>query len=363
MRAVLFDGRSARAHPVLVELTETGASITTADGAVEAIGLSLLSLDKSSTTRSILHRRDQSDWRLVVDEPLPRKWQRRLPSTHRLDLLSARRYAAAGVGFCTIVAAVYLFGDWLLERAAPLIPHAVVEPIGRSLVAQIGGDQRCDTAGGHVALEAMVARLAPEGGFAEPVTVTVVDRPIVNAFAAPGGHVVIFSQLIEEAESPDEVAGVLAHELAHVRLRHPTQALIRHVGVSMVAQALGGNVGGMVDLAILLDRSRGAESAADALALESLGEASISPNGFADFFDRLASERKAQKPTDAANRILSEIGEYASTHPADAKRLSMIRAAERAGRAATPALDWRQWAALRAMCKGGEDTKPLAPKR
>ena len=64
-----------------------------------------------------------------------------------------------------------------------------------------------------------------------PITVRVIPEKTVNAFAAPGGQVVLFSGLIEKAESPEEVAGVMAHEIAHAIERHPMQTMPRAAGM------------------------------------------------------------------------------------------------------------------------------------
>ena len=80
-------------------------------------------------------------------------------------------------------------------------------------------------------LDAIVARLAAATPTPRTIRAFVVDRKQVNAFAAPGGHVVLFRGLIEQAGNPEEVAGVLAHEIQHVAQRHATRALEASTGL------------------------------------------------------------------------------------------------------------------------------------
>ena len=91
----------------------------------------------------------------------------------------------------------------------------------------------------------------------------------VNAFAAPGGHVVVLSGLIDEAKSGDEVAGVLAHEIAHVIHRHPMESLVRAMGLAVLAEALSGDgLGGTAAMLLAVTAySREAEAEADATAV------------------------------------------------------------------------------------------------
>ncbi|MEW5890450.1 MAG: M48 family metallopeptidase [Pseudomonadota bacterium] len=166
----------------------------------------------------------------------------------------------------------------------------------------------------------------------------VADRPEVNAFAAPGGVVVVFAGLIRAADTPEELAGVLAHETAHVELRHSLKGAIKGLGLrALLALALGdlaNTVAG--DLAADLTEmkfSRDAEAEADQEGLQRLVAAGISPHGMPAFFDKLA---KAEGGAAPALSILS-------THPASAERMETLRReiAALPARSFEPlALDW-----------------------
>lgn len=114
----------------------------------------------------------------------------------------------------------------------------------------------------------------------------------VNAFAMPGGYVVVYTGLLRLAHSPEEVAGVLAHEVQHVELRHTLKNLIHALGwravLSVALGDLGGGVwAGMAHHLGTLKYGRDLEREADLKALESLRRAGIAPNGLFDFFAKL----------------------------------------------------------------------------
>lgn len=146
----------------------------------------------------------------------------------------------------------------------------------------------------------------------------VAERPDVNAFAAPGGVVVVFRGLIDAVESPEELAGVLAHEVAHAELRHSLQGLVKSLGLRAAASMAFGDISDSVfsDAATRLTElrfSRDAEREADTNGLQRLVAARISPVGMVRFYERLASEKGASPPV-----ILS-------THPASGERLEWLR--------------------------------------
>lgn len=137
----------------------------------------------------------------------------------------------------------------------------------------------------------------------------------INAFALPDGHLVFHTGLIEAAESPEEVAGVMAHEMAHIELRHVRKKLIKEVGISLlINMAMGGGSETIMEVARMLSSTafdRRMEKEADLKAVEYLMKANIDPNRFADFMSRAL--RSEQFTT------------WISTHPDSEKRAEYIR--------------------------------------
>jgi predicted Zn-dependent protease len=146
----------------------------------------------------------------------------------------------------------------------------------------------------------------------------VADRREINAFAAPGGVVVVYSGLIRAAGSAEELAGVLAHEVAHAELRHTLRGVIKSLGLRALVSLVTGDISGSVfaDAATRLTElrfSRDAEREADAEGLRRLVAARIDPTGMIRFYEKLAAEQRLSPPP-----ILS-------THPATGERLESLR--------------------------------------
>ena len=163
------------------------------------------------------------------------------------------------------------------------------------------------------------------------------DRQI-NAFATLGGYIGMNAGLILSAEREDEMAGVLAHEIAHVELRHSLRQIVRSAGLRVVVAALFGDyaaLGGWAAQLGELKFSRDAEREADRHGLQRLAEAHIAPRGLLDFFRTLARQDGSEKHLPA----------LLSTHPASAERSAWLEAAIAAAPhpAVQPlAIDWAE---------------------
>jgi beta-barrel assembly-enhancing protease len=210
----------------------------------------------------------------------------------------------------------------LAEAAALRLPPEMDAKLGRPTweALRLSG-QRCEdpAAERYVAglIEPLVEALGPTPFHFE---LMVVDDAEVNAFALPGGYLVVNSGLLSMAKSGEEVAGVLAHELSHVTERHSTRRLAGSLGVSV---ALGLALG-LVDVGAPaytvaelagLAYERGHESEADERGQALLKRAGISPLGMATFFERLG-----QAPN---------LPELLSTHPDPGGRAERARLAAR----------------------------------
>lgn len=152
-----------------------------------------------------------------------------------------------------------------------------------------------------------------------PFRFHVVRDPRVNAFALPGGHVVVFTGLLQAAANPDEVAGVLAHEASHVLRRHSLRNLIHGLGLrAVMAVALGDFSGGvwgdMAGELAELAYSRELEQEADLEGLALLRKAGLPAGGMVSFFAKMAA--RGEKGVDLL-----------SSHPASDERLAALRAA------------------------------------
>jgi predicted Zn-dependent protease len=140
-----------------------------------------------------------------------------------------------------------------------------------------------------------------------PVTIKVLDSEDVNAMALPGGFFFVNSGLILKAESESELAGVMAHEIAHIAARHGTRQATRGQLVNFATIPLifmGGWTGYGIRQATsilvplgFLSFSRGFESEADMLGLQYLYKAGYDPTAFVDFFEKIQSDEKKKPGT------------------------------------------------------------------
>jgi len=243
----------------------------------------------------------------------------------------------------------------LANQLAAFIPPEGEKALGQATLTQIqeildetglGSVPTCEAPDGLDALQQMQDRLMGDSPASAGLTVLVLDHPMVNAFALPGGIIVLFRGLIDEAESPDEVAAVFAHEIGHVISRDPTRHALRSAGSIGVLGLLFGDFAGGAAVLFLAEQlinaqyAQGAESNADEFASKTLLEAEISPSALGDFFDRLR-----QKHGDSQGIVA-----HFMSHPELGDRIEAARASVPDNTEFRPSLNEADWAHLQAVC-------------
>jgi hypothetical protein len=153
----------------------------------------------------------------------------------------------------------------------------------------------------------LVAKL-PTGGVQYPFEFHCVNDKAINAFALPGGYVFVNRGAIEAADNEAQLAGVIAHEISHVALRHgtaeATKAKFAQTGVGIIGAIFGGNAGGalLTELGkfsaggVLLRYSRAAETQADVVGTQVLYDAGYDPRALAQFFEKIEADTRGQNP-------------------------------------------------------------------
>jgi Zn-dependent protease with chaperone function len=350
-QAIFFDGASSRRQPVALRLSDrlklvgqSGklatwpfADIRRVDSPAGLLRLSCV----SAPTLARLEIRD------------PALASRVVARCTQLDHDGAKRHGVAAIVGWSLAAiasliAVSIFGMPLIaDRLAPLLPQVFERRLGEIADRQIKmlfGDKVCSDTEGQAAFATLVDKLRRSANLDEAERPAVLSSAIPNALALPGGRVYLFSALLDKAESPDEIAGVLAHEFGHVAARDGLRSLIREGGSSFLIGLLFGDItgSGAVIFAtrtlITSSYSREAERAADSYSIalmQGLGRP-VKPMG--ELLFRVTGKQGG-----------SPLSIFAS-HPLTEERLARMTAENTAPRG-EPLISVEQWRALKAICR------------
>jgi hypothetical protein len=302
--------------------------------------------------RAVYGVKGEAGWRLGFDGAAPPELAPLLPVASRYGGIFDRFGLARMATVCAVAAAAILFiGLQAPGWIAPHVPRSWENKLGDAMVGDFGG-RLCRTPQGTAALNRLTAKIDP-GGTAR--TIDVANIPMVNAITLPGGRIIIFNGLLQQAASADEVAGVLGHEIGHVEHRDTVAALVRQLGLSVVLGGFNGNVGGYVNGLLSLSYGRDAEAAADKVSIGRMQAANISPADTAAFFDRMGGGMRRTGKTAQAMSWLS-------SHPlSDSRRAAFANSAVK-GHAYGPVIDAGDWAALQAMCSADPEVEKGFPR-
>ncbi|HEU0204155.1 MAG TPA: M48 family metallopeptidase [Burkholderiaceae bacterium] len=233
-------------------------------------------------------------------------------------------------GVMLVVAAVASVLGYFAGEIAARVPFRVERDYAAGITTLWENEKRTPQADeARAALRAMAAKLAAAMDLPPDMTITVhySDRGVPNAMATLGGNVVLYRGLIERLHSEDALAVVLAHEMAHVSLRHPAAGLGRGVAVgitlSVVSAGLGRSMAGdpvqTAGVLPLLKYTRDQERAADAEALRAVAAVYGHLAGARELFNALAKIGG----DDSARVTLLQ------THPLTSERLATVDALAR----------------------------------
>ncbi len=284
-----------------------------------------------------------TDDRSIVADPLLAQ-QPELVAT-----LSAMRRKRAGGWVTAALIAIVLLGlplallfniDIFAGMAARRIPPDWEEGLGKRVFAQYEiGAQLLEDKAVAAQLKKLTDPLEKQIRDPRyPFRFHIAKDSAINAFALPGGYVVINSELILRARTADELQGVLAHEMSHVTEQHGLRAVITSAGVLLIAQTLLGDVVGLAATLgsaapLLLNQSysRSFEKQADKRGVEVLQRAHIDPLGMVRFFELVQSEEKKRREKirkttgDRTADVLEGASKFLSTHPQTEQRIDSIR--------------------------------------
>ena len=247
-------------------------------------------------------------------------------------LTGARRlgYAMLLVAAIALVVGIFSLKEAAVGLVVAQIPVEWEAKLGDSVYEQLAASHRIvDDPELNATLHSIVRPVADSAGRLSErryeFRFHIIEDSTTNAFALPGGTMVFHTGLLLRAGSPEEIAGVAAHERAHVTHQHGLRQMVQSVGLLLIAQALLGDVEGLVGVLVMqgqelltLKFSRDYEHEADLTGLEYLRDANVDPSGMLSFFAKLQ---------EAGSGNMLEEADFLSTHPATADRIEALQEA------------------------------------
>lgn len=374
--ASYFDGVSARRHTVAVRITPDGLAITR-EGDTDLFWTypevrqtqgnytgEQVRLEKGEPIAETLVIANE-DFLVALRQMAPN-----LGARFHDPGIRVRRWkltAIAAVAVVLLGSGMYFWGvPALANLLAALMPVSWEERLGKSTMAIfVSDDDKCSNEPGIAALDTLVAKLST-GIDDSPYIfhVSVANDSMVNAFAGPGGYIVVFQGLLKRSETPDQLASVLAHEMQHVVHRHSTQALFHEMSAQVVLSVLSGDTSatpfGIDGAAMLVDlhHQRSHEEEADREGMLLMQRVKADPQGMVEMFEHLQGFDLG---------LPAAIG-YLSSHPDTGDRIATLtRMAQTDESTPEPLLSEQEWAALQEVCKvepeaKTEDAEPESPE-
>jgi Zn-dependent protease with chaperone function len=364
-RAIFFDGKTTARHDVTVELAPQALRIRGADGTVlaewgydelETLSAPDAVLRLGKRGNPVLARLEVHDPELAaaIDElSVPVDRSGRSERRMRRNIVFWTLAATASL----IIVAVLGVPE-IATRLTPLVPYSLERRIGEAIDVQVrasldtrrlGAAFECGSAEseqrGRAAFEKLMNQLEAAAALRFPLRPAVIRRPEANAVALPGARIYVFQGLIDKAETPDEVAGVIAHEIGHVAHRDNTRSVLQGAGLSLLFGMLLGDFvgGGAVVIAattiLQTSYSRQVEAAADLYGVLLITKLGGDPRALATMLQRIDGG------THPGIKILLD-------HPETRERVIKINAAAASG-PKRALLDSAEWSALKRVCAGG----------
>nr|QQZ49803.1 M48 family metalloprotease [Phenylobacterium glaciei] len=226
MQASFNDGLTARSAPV--ELIVEGERLTfDADGQAHVWSLADLQIEDLGERLRLSHPKI-GDGRLTVDAAAWRASVGGVRAERRHRSRETRLVVGLAVAGLAIAAVVFIGVPAASGPLARATPPDIEKRMGRNFEGQLSlGFRRCNGEAGQTALATFGHRLQDAADTPFDIRVRAVQAPMANAFALPGGAVMVTDDLIDMAKTPDELSAVIAHEAAHVERRHVMQAVWR----------------------------------------------------------------------------------------------------------------------------------------
>jgi beta-barrel assembly-enhancing protease len=340
----LFNGKSAHKQPVRIVLTPFNIILTVQ-------GKSAISWPYSdirwAAEKPPFHIERDKNFPvenleiLVVDEPDFYENCRRIApgDFSRTALKNYFKWKIFSAGCLSLILIFYgsfkFFPNYFIDPVVDIIPVIWEETLGDVVLSTFPVEKNPDPK--IITLLTDILRVLKQSKVEQTpynLKVYILSTEKINALALPGGNIIIFEGLLKIAESPEELAGVLAHEAQHIFLKHSTRGILRNLASGLLMNLVLGDANNIMEIAIdiagklnALGFSRKMETEADIKGLEMMLDAKINPQGMLSIFKKLMKEElnleENQKNT---SKYFYEIFSYVSTHPSSKSRLNKLEA-------------------------------------
>lgn len=344
-RGSLFDGRSAQKHNVRIELTPHHISLVLSDRPTVNWSYSKIRWAAETPPFQIEHEIDISKGHrletLVVEDPdFYENCIRIAPQSFSKTINNYNfnwKIFSAGI----LVLLLFFYGafkiapNYFVDQFVNEIPVEWEEALGDAILSAFPVKKDPDPK--VIFLLQNILRLLKQSmpeDTSYNLKIFILPTEKINALALPGGNIIIFEGLLKIADSPEELAGILAHEAQHIFLKHSTQGILRNFASGMLLALVMGDANvvldGMINIAGQLNTlglSRKMELEADEKGMELMLNAKINPKGMVTIFEKLLKEEVKEgggNPSKSVSEKSDKLFSYLSTHPSAKSRINKL---------------------------------------
>ncbi len=346
-RGWLYDGLSAARRPAALEVRNGWLGVTPDGGETDWWPIA-----------GVTPERVGSGWRIegpasggiapyvLIDDAS-------FPGARSAEIPGGSWQWVAGAVFGGIVLIVFMWRiglPWLAGELASTVPVEWEARLGSQIAGTLAPKQiRCDDPAAREALDKLSGALqgSLEKGREYKYDIILANAPVVNAFAAPGGSIVLYRGLVERMATPDEFAAVLAHEIQHVALRHSTRAIFRNFALQSALSLMLGDPSGLLAQVTgqlsVMKYMREDEEEADREGMLLMARAGFDPRGMTDMLESLSHTPGMDSAEPPA---------WLSSHPSPKARIAAIERIMPKPQRKGPALTNAEWKDLKSACPG-----------
>ena len=224
--------------------------------------------------------------------------------------------AAFIIGLALII--YFFLLPWMVDKAVENFPSDYEKKFGKVMFDQVKTAEKWDASQTKL-LNNFFDSLHFKSNY--NIEILCVKKEDVNAYALPGGYIVVYDGILKKMKYKEELAGLLAHEFSHIKLKHTLKSTFNSIGFSALLQIIFGGfddaviglLGNQTEQLRQLHYSRSLEQEADENGFNLMKEQQLNPNGMINLFERLKAES-----TDMIPSILS-------THPLPEQRIKYIQ--------------------------------------